>query len=124
MSFVLAIVMLAGQVGTPMYSGDANYANESHGSDYLAMRLPRGTIVNICGQGGCWDNARVNDFGPVESTGDIADIALVRFAHICGYTLDEARIRGECPIVVEELGIPLPPTDTSRDLAYWLSIVR
>jgi hypothetical protein len=55
----------------------------------------------------------VNDYGPVEATGDIADIALVRFAKVCGYTIPEAKRRGECAVEVEVLGdIELPRTDT------------
>jgi hypothetical protein len=123
-TILLALALLVGQVGTVQESGTANYASPSHGSSYLAMRLPRGTAVTICGAGGCW-NARVNDYGPVLSTGDIADIALVRFARICGYSIAEAKQRGECSVTAEYGGtIPLPQTDTAPDLAYWLAVVR
>jgi hypothetical protein len=122
-TILLALAMLVGQVGTVQESGTANYASPSHGSNYLAMRLPRGTSVRICGAGGCW-NGVVNDYGPVLSTGDIADIALVKFAHVCGYTIPEAKRRGECSVTAEYGGtIPLPPTDTAPDWAYWHGLV-
>jgi hypothetical protein len=42
----------------------------------------------------------------------VADIALYRFAEICGYTVAEARQRGECFVEIEFLGdIELPATD-------------
>lgn len=106
--------MHLGNVGTPLIAGQANYADPSHGSGYLAMRLARGTHVRICGAGGC-TTMTVNDYGPVEATGDIADIALVRFAKVCGYTIPEAKRRGECAVEVEVLTrVPtvLPATDT------------
>lgn len=95
-------------------TGQANYATRSHGDHYLAMRLPRGTVVTICGAGGCWRDAVVNDFGPVKATGDIADIALVQFAHVCGWTIAKARRMGECRVTVTRGAlIPLPQTDTA-----------
>lgn len=111
---ILALALALGQVGSVAIGGDANYATASHGVDYLAMRLPRGTIVDICGAGGCWRGARVNDFGPVVATGDIADIALGHFAHVCGYTIRQAERMGECSVTVEivRVDIPLPATDT------------
>lgn len=114
--------LAASAVGTVMVAGQANFANPSHGSDYLAMRLPRGTVVQLCGAGGCWTGT-VNDYGPVEATGDIADIALVRFAHVCGYSIAEAKLRGECAVTAE-YGWTLPPTDTAPDWAYWHGLVR
>lgn len=114
MTVILAIVMLVGQVGTVQEGGDANFANPSHGSDYLAMRLPRGTIVTITGAGGSW-TAPTTDYGPVLATGDIADIALVKFARICGWTIAHARLMGECSVTVEYGGPRLPETD----VAYW-----
>jgi hypothetical protein len=91
-------------------TGTANFARPSHGADYLAMRLPRGTVVTICGAGGCWVGV-VNDFGPVEATGDIADIALVKFARICGWSIATARRMGECVVTVTRGGPDLPATD-------------
>lgn len=120
---ILAAVIASGGIGQPLevIRGDANYADPSHGSGYLAMRLPRGTRVTICGDGGC-RRMVVNDFGPVKATGDIADIALVQFAPICGYTIREARIRGECEVTVTigQRDVVLPPTDTEP--AWWWGV--
>jgi hypothetical protein len=48
-----------------------------------AMRLPRGTIIRICGPGGCLERV-VNDYGPVISTGRIVDMYRPDFFAICG----------------------------------------
>lgn len=93
--------------------GDANQAARSHGPDYLAMRLPRGTLVTVCGvehPTRCWRNARTTDYGPAKKTGDIADIALDHWLHVC--KLPQGR--GECEVRVTVLGPrpTLPPTDT------------
>lgn len=114
---ICALLLALAAAGPPLIAGQANYADASHGSGYLAMRLPRGTHVRITGAGGSV-LMTVNDYGPVEATGDIADIALVRFAKVCGYTIPEARRRGECPIEVEVLTrVPtvLPATDCAKE---------
>lgn len=115
MTLAILLVVLAtafGQVGTPLIGGRANYANPSHGSDYLAMRLDRGTVVRICGAGDCW-TTKTTDYGPAKRTGDIADIALVQFARICGWSVAHARRMGECDVEIEILGdIKLPETST------------
>lgn len=113
LTLLLAALIALGSVGSVAEAGSANFANPSHGSNYLAMRLPRGTVVTICGAGGCWHNAVVNDYGPVEATGDIADIALVKFAHVCGWSIAKARQMGECVVSVEYGAIALPPTSTA-----------
>jgi hypothetical protein len=110
-----ALIPAQGAIGTPLIAGQANYADPSHGSGYLAMRLERGTHVRICGAGGC-TSMIVNDYGPVPSTGDIADIALSKFAVVCGYTIPEAKRRGECAVEVEVgVRIALPQTDTAPE---------
>ena len=38
-----------------------------------AMRLPRGTVVIICGDGGCIERV-VNDYGPIRSRAAIVDL--------------------------------------------------
>jgi hypothetical protein len=48
-----------------------------------AMRLPRGTLVRICGDGGCIVR-RVTDYGPVAKNGRIADLDRDDFFRICG----------------------------------------
>ncbi len=48
-----------------------------------AMRLPRGTVVQICGNGGCIVRT-VTDYGPTAGTGRIADLMPSDFRAICG----------------------------------------
>ncbi len=48
-----------------------------------AMRLPRGTIIVICGASGCIERV-VNDYGPVAGTGRIVDMYRPDFFSICG----------------------------------------
>lgn len=47
-----------------------------------AMRLPRGTIVIVCGDGGCVERV-VNDYGPVKRE-RIVDLYRADFFDICG----------------------------------------
>ncbi len=47
-----------------------------------AMRLPRGTIVVICGAGGCIQRT-VNDYGPIKPS-RVVDLYRPDFFHICG----------------------------------------
>jgi hypothetical protein len=47
-----------------------------------AMRLPRGTVVIICGGGGCIERV-VNDYGPVQPS-RIVDLYRPDFFSICG----------------------------------------
>ncbi len=47
-----------------------------------AMRLPRGTIVIICGNGGCVERV-VNDYGPVKPV-RIVDLYRPDFFDVCG----------------------------------------
>ena len=48
-----------------------------------AMRLPRGTVVRICGDGGCIERT-VTDYGPVNRNGRIIDMYRPDFFRICG----------------------------------------
>lgn len=47
-----------------------------------AMRLPRGTVVKICGKGGCIVRV-VNDYGPQKKT-RVVDLYRPDFFRICG----------------------------------------
>jgi hypothetical protein len=47
-----------------------------------AMRLPRGTVVRICGDGGCIERT-VNDYGPVKKI-RVVDMYRPDFFDICG----------------------------------------
>lgn len=48
-----------------------------------AMRLPRGTLVRICGAAGCIERT-VTDYGPRAGTGRIIDMYRPDFFRICG----------------------------------------
>jgi hypothetical protein len=48
-----------------------------------AMRIPRGTVIVICGAAGCLERV-VNDYGPAASTGRIIDMYRPDFFAICG----------------------------------------
>ena len=48
-----------------------------------AMRLPRGTLVRICGDGGCIQRT-ITDYGPVARNGRVADLDRQDFFKVCG----------------------------------------
>jgi hypothetical protein len=55
-----------------------------YGNGTTAMRLPRGTTIIICGDGGCIERI-VSDYGPVASTKNrIIDLYTPDFFDICG----------------------------------------
>jgi hypothetical protein len=64
----------------PKYTlrGEATFYD--HGT--TAMRLPRGTVIIVCGLGGCIERV-VNDYGPQSST-RIIDLYRPDFFAICG----------------------------------------
>jgi len=66
--------------GSPKYSlsGGATY----YDNGTTAMRLPRGTIVRICGPGGCIVRV-VNDYGPQKKS-RVVDLYRPDFFAICG----------------------------------------
>jgi hypothetical protein len=66
--------------GSPKYSlsGGATY----YDNGTTAMRLPRGTIVKICGPGGCIVRI-VNDYGPQKKS-RVVDLFRPDFFAICG----------------------------------------
>jgi hypothetical protein len=82
-----AIAVPAPHAGTalkpPRYklSGYATF----YGNGTTAMRLPRGTTVIICGDGGCVERV-VNDYGPSADAGlgRIADLYTPDFFNVCG----------------------------------------
>lgn len=75
----------ASAVGTawkpPRYTV-AGYATfYDHGT--TAMRLPRGTVVRICGEGACIERV-ITDYGPHAVKGRIVDLYRPDFFAICG----------------------------------------
>lgn len=67
---------------TPRYSLSGSASFYDNGT--TAMRdVPRGTVIVICGHGGCIERV-VNDYGPSSSTGRIIDMYRPDFFAICG----------------------------------------
>ena len=64
----------------PRYTLSGYATFYDHGT--TAMRLPRGTIVVICGAAGCLDRV-VNDYGPIKQT-RVVDMYRPDFFRICG----------------------------------------
>ncbi len=64
-----------------------NYKLQGYASFYdygtTAMRIPRGTVIVICGARGCIERV-VSDYGPVAGTGRIVDMYRPDFFRICG----------------------------------------
>ena len=54
-----------------------------YGNGTTAMRLPRGTTVIVCGDGGCIERV-ISDYGPVAGTERIVDLYTPDFFDICG----------------------------------------
>lgn len=52
-----------------------------HGT--TAMRLPRGTIIRVCGAGGCVERV-VTDYGPSKRGGRLIDLYRPDFFAVCG----------------------------------------
>ena len=48
-----------------------------------AMRLPRGTVIVVCGDGGCIERV-ITDYGPTKRGGRIIDLYRPDFFQICG----------------------------------------
>ena len=66
--------------GKPKYtlSGGATF----YDNGTTAMRLPRGTVVKICGNGGCIVRV-VNDYGPQKKS-RVVDLYRPDFFEVCG----------------------------------------
>jgi hypothetical protein len=65
---------------TPRYKMSGYATFYSNGT--TAMRLPRGTVIVICGPRGCIDRV-VNDYGPIKPT-RVVDMYRPDFFQICG----------------------------------------
>lgn len=79
------------------FTGVASWVRASLGSRYLAARLPRGTVLSICGRLGCVTRV-VNDWGPDARVFSerVADLSMRDFSAICG---DPIRL-GVCAVRV------------------------
>ena len=72
----------AGSAWKPPKSTLTGFASfYDHGT--TAMRLPRGTVIRICGDGGCIERT-VTDYGPRAGTGRIIDMYRPDFFEVCG----------------------------------------
>ena len=60
-------------------SGSASF----YDNGTTAMRLPRGTVVRICGDGGCIQRT-ITDYGPTKRGGRLIDMYRPDFFKICG----------------------------------------
>jgi hypothetical protein len=60
-------------------SGSASF----YDNGTTAMRLPRGTVVRICGDGGCIERT-ITDYGPTKRGGRLIDMYRPDFFKICG----------------------------------------
>lgn len=91
--------------------GKASWVRASLGSAYLAARMPKGTILRVCGPLACTVGA-VSDRGPRRDIfpDRIVDLSRARFARVCG----NPELLGTCDVTVTVLGrAPAPPpTDT------------
>lgn len=65
----------------PKYTLSGTASFYSNGT--TAMRLPRGTVIVICGAAGCLERV-VNDYGPAAYTGRVIDMYKPDFFAICG----------------------------------------
>lgn len=60
-------------------SGTASF----YSNGTTAMRLPRGTVIVVCGAAGCLERV-INDYGPAAYTGRVIDMYKPDFFAICG----------------------------------------
>jgi hypothetical protein len=66
---------------TPLYTvrGFATF----YDNGTTAMRLPRGTVVVVCGDGGCLERV-ITDYGPTRKGGRLIDLDRPDFFQVCG----------------------------------------
>jgi len=78
-------------------TGNAGWAVPSLGALYLAVRLPRGTVVTVCGPGACW-TTRTTDYGPSSriKPSRVVDIAVGHWREVCGLSPS----RGLCRVTI------------------------
>ncbi len=49
----------------------------------VVTRLPRGTVIQVCGPLACWSGRSVG-YGPAKWTGRITDMSRTVFSEVCG----------------------------------------
>jgi len=72
----------AGMAWKPPRYSISGYAT-FYDAGLTAMRLPRGTVIRVCGDGGCLERT-VNDYGPANVRGRIIDLDRPDFFDVCG----------------------------------------
>jgi hypothetical protein len=72
----------AGEAWKAPKSTTSGYAS-FYDNGTTAMRLPRGTVIRICGAGGCIERT-VTDYGPTKRGGRLIDMYRPDFFRICG----------------------------------------
>jgi hypothetical protein len=90
------------------WTGKLGYALPSHGSRYLAIRWPRGTVATLCGPADCVTRTST-DFGPVRSlweAGRLADLSAVDWQRVCGAPLRFGLCSGTLLIVSRPRALP------------------
>lgn len=89
--------------------GRASWVRASLGARYMAARLPRGTILRVCGPLACFTGV-VTDYGPSKRKHPdrIVDLSRARFSLVCG---DPVTL-GTCPVQVWVVDVRAPETDT------------
>ena len=65
----------------PLYTVSGTASFYSNGT--TAMRLPRGTVIVVCGAAGCLERV-INDYGPSAAGGRLIDMYKPDFFAICG----------------------------------------
>lgn len=83
----------------PKYTLSGTASWYSYGT--TAMRIPRGSVVVICGDGGCIERV-VNDYGPAASTGRVIDLYKPDFVQVCGC----AASHGLTDVTIKVYGVP------------------
>jgi hypothetical protein len=105
----------SGAASAVSYTGKLGYALPSHGSRYLAIRWPRGTVATLCGPADCVTRVST-DFGPVRSlweAGRLADLSAVDWQRVCGVDLRYGLCQGTLLIVSRPRALPETSTDGS-----------
>lgn len=117
----IALLVLLGIAGSlePVMAADpthregvVSHMGPGFGRDYLALPVPRGTTVRICGPARC----RVmtsNDFGPNQRIHPdrIADVGMATFTELCACPTSQGLFRGSWS-VTDAQSETLPETAT------------
>lgn len=104
-------LVLALGIGTALMFGNISQATPSHGKNYLAVRAPRGTWVEVCATR-CV-TMRSTDYGPSSKIRPprIADLALNLWLKICNKPAHVGICEGTIEFLPEPPNPTAPPTD-------------